>query len=226
MLRALSLKRSLKSGLLFGLIIVSAVCFAKEPTNLAVAKQQVIRYHDSGEYDKDIKNVVNDAMRYLKMRMSRPFPQDKKPAIVLDIDETSLSNYADMKRLDFGGTIEEIRADEDKGQDPAIKPTLKLYHFAKDNHITVFFLTGRFEEERATTEDNLRKAGYEDWQKLILRDGEYRTKPAAVYKSAIRKQLSEQGYDIILNMGDQKSDLAGGYADKTFKLPNPYYFIP
>ncbi len=222
----LPIKRALISALLANIFFTSALCFAKEPVNLAISKQQVVRYHDSGEYDKDIKNVVNDAMRYLKIRMTRPFPQDKKPAIVLDIDETSLSNYADMKRLDFGGTIQEIRADEDKGEDPVIKPTLKLYRFAKDNHITVFFITGRFEEERGTTENNLRKVGYDSWEKLILRDGEYRTKPAAVYKTAMRKQLSEQGYDIILNMGDQKSDLAGGYADKTFKLPNPYYLIP
>lgn len=211
-------------ALLFSSLVTAT--FAKEPINLAVAKQQVIRYHDSGEYDKDIKNVVNDAMRYLKIRLTRPFPANKQPAIVLDIDETSLSNYTDMKRLDFGGTLEEIRADEDKGEDPVIKYTLKLYRFAKDNNIAVIFLTGRFEEERKATENNLRKAGYEDWEKLILRDGEYRKKPATVYKTAIRKQLSDQGYDIVLNMGDQKSDLAGGYADKTFKLPNPFYLIP
>jgi acid phosphatase len=28
---------------------------------------------------------------------------------------------------------------------------------------------------------------------------------------------------IIANMGDQASDLAGGHAEKTFKLPNPFY---
>jgi hypothetical protein len=27
-------------------------------------------------------------------------------------------------------------------------------------------------------------------------------------------------------MGDQESDLSGGYAEKTFKLPNPVYFLP
>jgi len=31
---------------------------------------------------------------------------------------------------------------------------------------------------------------------------------------------------FILNMGDQESDPAGGYADVTFKLPNPFYYIP
>ena len=40
------------------------------------------------------------------------------------------------------------------------------------------------------------------------------------------KEVAEQGYTIILSMGDQNSDLLGGYAEKTFKLPNPVYFLP
>ena len=34
------------------------------------------------------------------------------------------------------------------------------------------------------------------------------------------------GYDIVANFGDQFSDLNGGFADKTFKMPNPNYFMP
>jgi hypothetical protein len=29
-----------------------------------------------------------------------------------------------------------------------------------------------------------------------------------------------------LTMGDQDSDLLGGYAERTFKLPNTVYFLP
>jgi len=38
--------------------------------------------------------------------------------------------------------------------------------------------------------------------------------------------LSEKPMLIVLNIGDQQSDLVGGHADKAFKLPNPYYLIP
>jgi predicted secreted acid phosphatase len=217
--------KKILSLVLVSVALTSGVAYAQEPANLSLLKQKVKRYHDSGNYDKDIANVMQKAMRYLELRIKR---QDfkGKPAIVLDIDETSLSNYPDMVRLDFGGTIEEIRADEDKGMDEAIAPTIKLYRFAKDNKIAVFFLTGRFEEERATTEENLKKAGYTNFDGLILRDGELRNAPAAVYKTARRKALEAKGYDIIISIGDQQSDLRGGFADKTFKLPNPYYFIP
>ena len=38
--------------------------------------------------------------------------------------------------------------------------------------------------------------------------------------------LVEQGYTILLTIGDQESDLAGGFAERGFKLPNPVYFLP
>lgn len=52
-------------------------------------------------------------------------------------------------------------------------------------------------------------------------------KGAVVYKSGIRKQLAEEGYRIWGNVGDQWSDLQGDFSgNRTFKLPNPMYFVP
>jgi hypothetical protein len=209
-----------------GLLLASICVIAKEPTNLAVIKERLAHYHDSGAYLDDVSDVAQRALRYLHLRLKRGDFEGKTPAIVLDIDETALSNYPDMVKLDFGGTIEEIRAEEDDGTDAAIAPILKLYRYAKARHIAVFFITGRMEEDRQATEANLEKAGYLNYDGLILRSGQYKNVPAAIYKTAMRKQLAEKGYDIILNIGDQQSDLRGGYADETFKLSNPYYFIP
>ncbi len=50
--------------------------------------------------------------------------------------------------------------------------------------------------------------------------------PTIQYKSGTRAYIESQGYDIVANFGDQYSDLLGGYADKTFKLPNPNYYLP
>jgi acid phosphatase len=220
------MKKIISFSLIASGLLASVLCFGAEPTNLSIVKKQAIHYHDSGEYAKDIDRVVARAIRYVKQRVANPAKNDKKLAIVLDIDETSLSNYPDMVRLDFGGTIEEIRADEDKGQDDVITPTLTLYEFAKAHGVAVFFITGRHEDERKVTVENLEKAGYKNYDGLILRFGQYDKAPAAEYKTAMRKELTKKGYDIILNMGDQQSDLNGGFADETFKLPNPYYFIP
>ncbi len=46
------------------------------------------------------------------------------------------------------------------------------------------------------------------------------------YKSATRAHIESLGYEIVGNFGDQFSDLEGGHADRTFKLPNPNYFLP
>jgi predicted secreted acid phosphatase len=46
------------------------------------------------------------------------------------------------------------------------------------------------------------------------------------YKSGTRAYIESQGYDIVADFGDQFSDLLGGFADKTFKMPNPNYYLP
>lgn len=59
------------------------------------------------------------------------------------------------------------------------------------------------------------------------RSTEYRGQSAITYKSAIRRQLVEEGYRIWGNIGDQWSDLQGDFVgNRTFKLPNPMYFVP
>ena len=50
--------------------------------------------------------------------------------------------------------------------------------------------------------------------------------PTIQYKSGTRAYIESQGYDIVASFGDQYSDLLGGYADQTFKLPNPSYYLP
>jgi predicted secreted acid phosphatase len=50
--------------------------------------------------------------------------------------------------------------------------------------------------------------------------------PTIQYKSGTRAYIESKGYDIVANFGDQFSDLLGGFANKTFKMPNPNYYLP
>jgi len=52
------------------------------------------------------------------------------------------------------------------------------------------------------------------------------TGPVSAYKTAQRIEVEKLEKTIIANIGDQESDLVGGHADRTFKLPNPFYLIP
>jgi hypothetical protein len=185
-------------------------------------------YHDSGAYDQDLKKVGRAAGRYLKKRVAalraRPGPTGKL-ALVLDVDETSLSNYSYISSTNFSGTLLQLALAVVGANDPPIEPTLDLYNLAQRKGVKVFFITGRPEsipQVREQTEGNLESAGYEDWAGLTLNPGGEGT---VEYKSGERAQIEKKGFRIILNVGDQESDLQGGHADRAFKLPNPFYFI-
>ncbi len=111
-----------------------------------------------------------------------------------------------------------------------------LVNQASDDGVDVYYLTGRPETQRADTLRDLAAAGYPDVSsdRLFMRN---KTAPPAYlpceptcttvqYKSLTRRHLESLGNDIVLNMGDQFSDLQGGFADETVKVPNPMYFLP
>lgn len=198
-----------------------------EPTNLHTIKQQLIAYHDSGVYLSDITRVDAQAKEYIAKRIAenQQLSQPLQLAVVFDIDETALSGYQDMLKLRFGGTNQQFTEFLARADEPAIAPTLALYNYIKSNHLAAFFVTGRGELLRQATTKNLLAAGYHDWDGLYLRPEQYHEKSIVPYKSSVRKHIENAGYTIIATIGDQQSDLDGGYAEKGFKLPNPYYFI-
>lgn len=211
-----------------GLILsLSTMSYAANsaPENLSLQKQQLITYHDSGAYDHDISSVTQKALHYLKFRINqnKRLTKPKLLAVVFDIDETALSNYNDMLRLDFGGTEHNKEVLEADAHDPAIPYTRTLYTFAKNHGVAIFFITGRRERLRQTTEKNLMDDGYTQWSGLFMKPNDYHKASITPYKIAMRKRIINMGYDIVINMGDQKSDLNGGYADMAFKLPDPFY---
>ena len=62
---------------------------------------------------------------------------------------------------------------------------------------------------------------------FLTRKAEHKGQGAILYKSKRREELVEEGYRIWGNVGDQWTDLQGDYkGNRTFKLPNPMYFVP
>ena len=196
-----------------------------EPTNLGLLKQELVRYYDSGQYLKEITAVATQATDYIQseVALNQHQTSPKRLAIVLDIDETSLSNYANMQQDDFANNPAKISEELLAAEEPAIQPMLDLYQQAVQSDIAVFFITGRDQSFRDATIPNLRTAGYTQWSGLSFKNGKI---PTIAYKTAERAKISQQGYTIIASFGDQDSDLVGGYAQRTFKLPNPFYYLP
>ncbi len=153
------------------------------PVNIQLLPDQLIVYRCS-DYINDLAAALAKARAWVENRA----PQVEKPAIVLDIDETSLSNWEEIYHNKFAyvpsgacdlsstSTCGE-REWELSARATALEPTLEFFRFLKTlkgksgNKVTVFFVTGRYEDpsERLATRWNLRKEGYDEWERLFMR---------------------------------------------------------
>lgn len=246
MMRILSLKMSLLRGIpLVGCLLAPCLSMAAEtviapsppgwsqPANVGVAESAATRYHDSGAYLADLAAVDREAGDWLEAQAASV----PKPALVLDIDETALSNWDEEKANDYGyirqGACDSLPegpcgfdAWEHLARAPALAPTLALFNRAKALGIAVFFVTGRHDRVTEATRRNLTGAGYAGWSGLMLEPAGRSFAGAADFKAPARAAIEARGYTILATVGDQRSDLTGGHARRGFLLPNPFYFIP
>ncbi|KAM6583312.1 hypothetical protein CsatB_010314 [Cannabis sativa] len=183
-------------------------------------------YMIGDRYKSDSEVVAGNSLTFAK---SLEIAGDGKDAWVFDIDETLLTNLPYYEAHGFGSeTFDEKSFDEwvEMAQAPAIPESLRLYKELQQLGIKIFLLTGRSEYQRNVTVQNLYFAGYKNWEKLLLRGPSDQGKPAIVYKSEKRSDLINEGYTIHGSSGDQWSDLLGfAIAQRSFKLPNPMYYI-
>lgn len=211
------------------LLATAAVALAADPAGPTPPKPRpfVVQYYESGRWADDVRAALRDARRHLLAELD-DVPQRRTPAIVLDIDDTSLTQYPCRKPGDL--PFDDAAAGAAcvaSGTLPPIRPTRRLYRLAQRKDVAVFFITGRPEASREATVANLRRAGYRGDHTLVLRPNDTLGEPSVVpYKSEARTVLVDEGYDILVNVGDQLSDLEGGAADHRVKVANPMYLIP
>lgn len=207
---------------------------AGEANNLAPWKSlpeecaaYVREYLTGVAYRSDLEVVAREASAYAR---TARVGDDGRDAWVFDVDETLLSNLPYYADHGYGLELFDHREFDkwvERGEAPAIPSSLKLYNEVRDLGFKTFLLTGRSEGHHGVTVDNLKKQGFHDWDKLILRAPADRKKTATIYKSEKRKEMEEEGYRILGNSGDQWSDLLGfSTSARSFKLPNPMYYIP
>lgn len=202
-----------------------------EPENFGIVRYRIAEYANCKDaahcYWSDLQAQLDRAKAELK-RLAATRKRDEKLAMVLDIDETSMSSYCELQREGFGfNAVQYNQWLVSPDASIAIPGTLELYNEALANKVAVFFITGRSHEQYEATARNLKLAGYDNWKGLILRDEEERTLDTTWYKSHERQKIVDQHYRIVLSVGDQWSDLNGSpAAEVSVKLPNPFYFLP
>lgn len=193
-----------------------------EPPNLDLRKDEIRAYVSTGAYEREIAAVAAEARAWIQEREGRRRPGERL-AVVFDLDETLISNLPFMLEHDLGGSDAAWEAWLAAGKDPAIEPVRELYRFVRQRGVEAIFITGRRERLRTATEANLRAVGCGDFAVLTMAPNDWK-RPTSAFKTAERARLASEGFGIVANLGDQESDLAGGHAERTFKLPNPFYF--
>jgi acid phosphatase len=191
----------------------------REPANLYPHKQQIRAYVDSGQYLREIDVVATRATAWIEERAARG---GNRLTVIFDLDETLLFNWPLISAMDFGYVPAEWDRWVEAAKAPAIEPVREVYRTARRLGIEVVFITGRPESTRESTVRNLRAIDCAEFAELICRpSGDQGT--SADFKTDARRKLLRGGRTIIANIGDQESDLAGGGAERTFKVPNAFY---
>jgi predicted secreted acid phosphatase len=204
-----------------------------QPANIGDLKVDATHYYDSGAYLTDLQLTAAPAIAWI----NEEAPRRDRPAVVFDIDETALSNWEALKANDFGRIIDGPcntlpegpcgwQAWDLQARSTVIQPTMDIFTSARDHGAAIFFVTGRPESQRAATEHNLRAVGYTGYTQLVMEPTGAQYVSAADFKAPQRAAIEQRGYTIIANVGDQPSDLDGGFAEQAYLLPNPFYRIP
>ncbi|MFJ8047487.1 HAD family acid phosphatase [Streptomyces luteogriseus] len=172
--------------------------FTTAPTTASASAAADVDY---GTWQKDCQAVMDQAMPYLKQRIAATKPGEKQ-AIVFDIDNTTLET-------DFGLSYPQ----------PANRPVLEAARYAQERGVALFFVTARPDIIASFTQYNLKQTGYQV-SGLYVRNFIDLFKDVAEYKTAQRVDIERKGYTIIANIGNSGTDLSGGHAERTFKLPD------
>jgi predicted secreted acid phosphatase len=171
-------------------------------------------------------------------------------AVVFDADDTTLWTY-DMEdgamKFNFDPALQNTWVQDKKF--PATPGMVDFVKAVEDKGYHVYGITGRTNDQEAATLANLSEQGYTAFNAdnfytkwTAQPGGTALPQPAYVdcaadsdpakcstveYKAATRKHIEDaDGVKIVLNIGDQFSDLQGGYSLRNVKLPNPTYYLP
>ncbi len=205
---------------LFLTLFFSSCSDEKKPVNLSVAREEVKQYYKSGKFDEELDVVIEEA----KNKFSNVEIKSNS-VVIFDVDETALNNFELAEKMGFGYVYELNKKWNAEMKTPAIPQVKELYDYLLTKGVKIIFLTGRNFPEYEVTYENLKQAGYTQFDTLITQIGDERKMKALEFKSSKRIWLTEQGYKIIGTVGDQWSDLEGEYHGIQVKIPNYLYLI-
>lgn len=210
----------MKKALTLLLAITVISCSSNQVVNLRTAKDIVKDYYESGKFDVEMNEVIKEA----KDKFDNVEVKNNS-VVIFDVDETALNNYGLAKLMDFGYVYDLNKKWNEELKAPAIEQTKELYSYLLKKEFKIIFLTGRNSNEYDVTYKNLIQAGYSGFDTLITQSKAEQNLKSLEFKSKVRTELTNQGYQIVGTVGDQWTDLNGPYSGIQIKVPNYLYEI-
>ena len=139
-----------------------------------------------------------------------------KPLFIFDIDETLLTAKNLKGRIKTPNDIFKLQYYPIFAGIPQM---IELHNWIHQKGVDTILVTGRKISTQKSTIENLKKVGVDNYSKIYFKEGKGSSED---YKIRVRRNLVEDGYEIIANIGDQITDLTGGYAEHVFLLPSIY----
>ena len=165
---------------------------------------------NAAEYEALCLQAFNIAQLRLDEALAKKGTQPL--AIVTDIDETFLDNSPFEAYCAKQGISYSQKAWEEwtvLGEAKPLAGALEFFEYAHSKGVAIFYVTNRLEKEREGTAKNLRKYNFPfpSDSRLILRTAEKS-------KENRRQQIAKE-YDIVLLMGDNLTDFAKDFDERT-----------
>ncbi|HON17862.1 MAG TPA: 5'-nucleotidase, lipoprotein e(P4) family [Salinivirgaceae bacterium] len=204
------MKSSVHILIILALIFSGCTSSTKEPKCSAEHSIQATYYYQTAAENMALcLQVYNLAKQRVDEIMSKKF--DRKPAVVLDMDETVLDNsgfqaMSIINQLPYSDSLWNSWVRLKKAR--AVPGAVDFIKYALSKGIEVVYITNREEQIRQATLENMDQLGFPR-----LSDENYFFKTTTSDKTERRRQVAEK-YSIELFIGDNLSDFSNIYDDR------------
>ncbi len=205
--------KKVTASLLLALPLMSSVTLAAPDDGFCQPKeyQMALRYQ---QQSAEVMALQLQAYQFATQRIVQILANhqsDKKPAVVLDLDETVIDNSPLLVRdvsncHDY--TSWDTWSDWEKKGHPTLIPGAKDFvDFVDQRGVKIFYISDRFQENKAATLKTLKQLDFPQ----VSADNVLLYTEA---KEARRESVRQQNYDIVMLVGDSLADFAPEFKNK------------
>lgn len=170
-----------------------------------------------------VPNSLREFLRRMEGMLAHVSVEDERPAIIVDLDETLISNMYHVRSADGTWSVGEAAfgVSPDARLSPAYPCGQEVMHRLAARGVAIFYVTGRIatREMRQITKEEL--ADFPEGAVVMREDPNM---SSAKCKSIARRKLQLRGHRLLAAIGDQAGDL-GPEAELNWAVPNPFYVV-